>query len=682
VGAGTLGGDYRAGEILRFHQELQEQLLLIASHPVPAILSEESLSGYQQIDATVYPQSIALASTWQPEGVRKMADQIRILMRGAGVHQSLSPVLDLVHDPRWGRCEETYGEDPHLATAMACAYVGGLQGDDLKQGVAATLKHFLAYGLSEGGRNLAPLRAGEREVRDEYLPVFAAAIRAGAASIMSAYSDLDGEVMTTSRKWLTDVLRGELEFEGTVVCDFGALDMLQSIYCTAETPSEAAFQAFHAGVDVEMPAGHTYRAELHGLLKSGRITETELDQQVLRVLRLKERLGLFEPDPIRITVGPEAFDSPVQRTLARELAVEGITLLQNRGELLPLETPPARILICGPNAETADALLGDYSYTGGRRGFWWKRMVKPDVIDEVKATSIADALAESLPASCTLTRLPGCSRMRETSDTRLIAQAAASAARQDLVLVAAGESSMDLSGECRDRGDIGLPGNQENLIHALAETGVPIVLILLNGRPLDLSTVYESCTSILETWYPGDEGGQAVADILLGRQEPGGRLPVTFPAYAHLHPTHSRLHANSGWEKNVEGTRPTPLFSFGHGLGYTCFEYSDLDLSVEEDRILAHYTLTNTGKREGAEVSQIYVHKPFRSMVGPDQELKAFRKDRLTPGETRRLSMTIPLDTLAFHNRDLQRLVEPGRYELRLGSSSTDIRLKGWVTLT
>jgi beta-glucosidase len=681
VGAGTVGGDYHADEILRFHQELQELLISIAPQPIPAIFSEESLSGYQQIDATVYPQALNLASTWRPEGVRRMADQIRKLMRGAGVHQSLSPVLDLVHDPRWGRCEETYGEDPHLAAAMACAYVGGLQSDDLKQGVAATLKHFLAYGLSEGGRNLAPLRAGERQIRDEYLPVFAAAIKAGAASIMSAYSDLDGEVITSSKKWLTDVLRGELGFEGTVVCDFGALDMLQSIFCTAESPAEAAFQAFKAGIDVEMPAGHTYRAQLKGLLDAGRIEMSELDERVLRVLRLKERLGLLDPDPIRISGKAEDFDSPEQRALARELAVDGITLLQNRSGILPLTDPPKRILICGPNAETADALLGDYSYTGGRRGFWWKRMVKPDLIDEVKATSIADAFAQVLPETSFLTRLPGCSRMGGDSDERLITQAAAAAARHDLAVIVAGESSMDLSGECRDRGDIGLPGKQEDLIHALAASGTPVVLILLNGRPLDLSRVHESCDAILEAWYPGDEGGHALADILLGHAEPGGRLPVTFPAHANLFPFNSRLHANSGWEKNIEGQRPCALYAFGHGLSYTRFAYRNLDVSVAADQISVQFDLENSGPRVGEEVVQVYVHDPVSSMVRPDQDLKAFDKVRLKPGENRRITLSIPLDSLAFHDRDLNRTLEPGRYEIRVGASSTNLHLKGWISV-
>jgi beta-glucosidase len=678
VGGGCVGGDYAADEVVLLHRDLQEALLQHAPHPIPAIMVEECLSGYQQRDATVYPQSIALASTWNPEGVRKMTSQIGQLLRASGVQQALSPVLDLVCDPRWGRNEETYGEDPVLAAAMATAFVTGLQGSNLSTGVAATLKHFVGYGLTEAGRNLAPLRAGERLIRDQHLLPFESALRASAASVMSAYSDLDGEVITTSRYWLGDVLRGELGFHGTVVCDFGAIDMLTMIFRTARSPEEAVAQSFNAGVDMDFPSGNNYRTKIKGLLEAGIISENALDERVSRVLKLKERLGLLSGDASHYLPTAQAadFDSAKQRQLAYDLALDGVTLLKNDG-LLPLSAATNKLAVIGPNADAADALLGDYSYTGARRGFWWPRMENPGPLDEIKAQSVFQVLSNKTAGK--IDYQPGCSLLGDESDEASIAEACAAAADCELAIVVAGESSTTSSGECRDRHEIGLPGRQAELIQRVAATGTPIVLVLLHGRPLDLSEVEPHCAAILTAWFPGDHGAAAIADVLLGEADPAGRLPVSFPRSLGLYPDHSRLSLNAKWEKLLGGIRPTPLYPFGHGLSYSDFEYSGLD-TIEVDAAAREVrftcTVRNSGPRAASEVVQVYVGDEAASLVQPEFALKTFCKLHLAPGESTSLRGCIPFCALSFHDRTLKRITEAGRFELRIARSYADIQLR------
>jgi beta-glucosidase len=684
VGGGTAGGDFTGEEVVVIHNAIQQHLLAQCPHRIPAIIVEECLSGYQQRDATVYPQSLAMAATWQPELMREVTDQIRSLLRAAGVTQALSPVLDLVCDPRWGRNEETYGEDPVLAAAMATAFVKGLQGKDLQSGVAATLKHFLGYGLTEAGRNLASMRAGERHVRDIHLKPFEAALRAGAASVMSAYSDLDGEVITTSRYWLTEVLKEELGFGGTIVCDFGAIEMLTLIFRTADSPKEAVRQAFEAGVDMDFPSGGNYAGYLGKLVQEGRVEEKAIDASVLRVLELKAKLGLLEAGKRSWLAGArmEDFNNPGQQQTAYKAALAGITLLKR--QVLPLSEKLSKLAVLGPNADAGEALLGDYSYTGGRRGFWWPRMTRPDALDEVKAISVLESLQQACPKDTTIVHHPGCSLAGQEADNASIEQAAAIASRAEVALIVAGERSTSLSGECRDRHEITLPGKQADLIRAVAQTGVPVCLLVLAGRPLDLSEVEPYCSDILISFYPGDEGGRALADIAFGKTSPGGRLPVSLPADLGLCPADSRMTLNTGWEKLVGGLRAKPLYPFGHGLTYSDFAYEHLNIMQEptgEDPLRLSFQVTNTGEREADEVAQVYVGDLVASMVQPEFALKAFRKVRLAPGESRSLTLTLPPCALSFTNRNRERLAEAGRFEIRIGRSYADIRLRDFFSL-
>jgi beta-glucosidase len=335
--------------------------------------------------------------------------------------------------------------------------------------------------------------------------------------------------------------------------------------------------------------------------------------------------------------------------------------------------------LIGPNADSGEALLGDYSYTGGRRGFWWPRMVRPDALDEVKAKSVLLSIREQCPDKVELLHHPGCSLIGEDNDLELIKQAAAMAGRTDLAIIVAGERSTLLSGECRDRHEITLPGQQEELIRQVAATGTPVVLVLTAGRPLDLSQVEPFCSDILLAWYPGDEGGRAIADILFGKAAPGGRLPVSMPASLGLCPADSRMTLNTGWEKLVGGVRARPLYAFGHGLSYSEFSYSDLELlsvSEEERQVRLRFKVTNTGERTAEEVAQVYVGDLAASIVQPEFSLKAFRKLFLDGGEARTLELSLPFCALSFHNRKMQRVAEAGRFEIRIGRSYADIRLR------
>ena len=685
VGGGTAGGDFTATEVVALHNALQEQLLAHSPNQIPAIVVEECLSGYQQRDATVYPQALAMAATWNPQLMREVTDQIRQLLRRSGVQQALSPVLDLICDPRWGRNEETYGEDPLLAAVMATAFVRGLQGESLEDGVAATLKHYLGYGLTEAGRNLASLRAGERHVRDIHMKPFEAALRAGAASVMSAYSDLDGEVITTSRYWLTTVLKKELGFTGTVVCDFGAIEMLTMIFRTARNPEEAVEQAFCAGVDMDFPSGDNYSNWLKQLVEKGRVPVEEINESVRRVLQLKSKLGLLDTtrQAWRASATKEDFNSESQRKTAYSAALEGVILLRNN--CLPWRMKDKSVAVLGPNADSGEALLGDYSYTGGRRGFWWARMVRPDAIDEVKATSVLQALKAGADPSLEFHYSPGCSLTGNSKDSDEIEKAAALAARCDAAIIVAGERSTKLSGECRDRHEIGLPGQQVQLIRAVAATGVPVVLVILAGRPLDLSEVDPLCDAVLLSFYPGDEGGRAIADVLLGKAAPTGRLPVSMPQSLGLCPSDSRMSLNTGWEKLVGDIRATPLYPFGHGISYSNFDYTAIEFLEPfnpDEAVRLRFTVTNTGDIPATEVTQVYVGDLTSTMVQPEFSLKAFQKTFLRPGKSISLTFSLPYCALSFHSREMKRIVEAGRFEIRIGSSFTDIKLRTFFDIT
>ena len=659
---------------------------------IPAIVHEECCSGLMTLGATCFPQIIGLASTWRLELAEQMTTVIRAQMRAVGAHQGLAPVLDVARDPRWGRVEETFGEDPTLAAQMGVAYVRGLQGHDLRDGVMATGKHFVGYSFSEGGMNCSPVHLGARTMRDVFLMTFEAAIReAHLASVMNAYSELDGVVVAASRAVLTDLLRGELGFDGIVVSDYRAVAMLNDFHSVAPDKSSAAHLALSAGIDVELPSTECYGQPLRDALQSGQVSEGLLDVSVSRILQKKFELGLFENPYVDVEQVMMVYDTSAQRALARQIAQASIVLLKNAGGLLPLKKEIGTLAIIGPNANEARNLLGDYSYpphierllgmnpelaAGSGSGQFKGSVIVP---------SILEAITQKVSPQTQVLFAPGC---EVNSDNKAGFDKALQVTQEsDAVILVVGDKSGltpdCTSGEARDRADLGLPGVQEELVRALAATGKPIVVVLVNGRPLAIPWIAEHIPAIVEAWLPGEEGGAAIADILFGDANPGGKLPMTCPRSAGQIPifyNHKPSGGKSHWHGDYVSMSVAPLFPFGHGLSYTRFEFANLQIDppqVEAGSVRITLDVKNVGARTGDEVVQLYTRDEFASVPRPVKELKGFKRITLAPGETRLVIFDLPVDQLAFYDEDMRLVVEPGTIQVIVGSSSEDIRLRG-----
>ena len=644
---------------------------------IPALVHEECCSGYMARRATMFPQAIGLAGTWNPALVEEVTASIRKLMRSAGIHEGLAPLLDVARDPRWGRIEETFGEDPYLVAAIGCGYVRGLQGPDLTKGVIATGKHFAAYGIPDGGRNIAAVRVGPRELRDVYLYPFEAAVKAAKlGSIMNAYHEIDGVPCVADRELLTEILRNKWGFDGIVVSDYGAIEMLRTWHFAAADRKEAAKMALEAGIDVELNTIECYGAPLVEAVREGYISEEFVDRAVRRVLAMKERLGLFEhPGPL----GPKAtaafFDSAENRALAFRAAAEVITLLKNENGILPLAGGVNSIAVIGPNADSMDALLGDYSYMASMN--YWRKL--PKDYSAIKLVTVLEGIRNHAPKGCRIAYAKGC-EMADTS-TDLFAQAVECAASSDVVVAVMGENGFVYTGEHRDRDEIGLLGVQADLVEALASTGVPVILVLLNGRPLALGNVDKHCTAVVEAWYPGEEGGNAVAGVLFGKTNPSGRLPAGFPENAGQIPVHYSKKPCKTPGYVTHAGRGAARYAFGHGLSYTTFAYSDLAIAPGKVRaggkVKISATIENTGGVAGAEVVQLYVNDIVGSVVRPVKELKGFAKVALRPGARKRVEFVLDTELLAFTNVDMKLVIEAGRFDVFVGASAEDVRLKG-----
>ena len=647
---------------------------------VPAILHEECLCGFQARGTTSFPQAIGLASAWNPDLVERIGAVIRKEMRAVGTHQALGPVLDLVRDPRWGRCEETFGEDPYLAACMGLAVVRGLQGDDLRTGIGATLKHFVAHGSSEGGRNEAPVSAGPRELRDCFMVPFERVVKeTEVLSVMNAYHDIDGIPCAGSAELLTSILREEWGFGGIVVSDYEAVDQLRRMHFTAVDKAEAARQALEAGIDVELPAADCFGEPLASAVKSGRVSVELIDRAAMRVLAAKERLGLLDAAPSRQpSVDLSVIDSASHRSLSARAAGESLVLLKNDG-VLPLGGKLASLAVIGPNAHSVRNLLGDYAFEAAYG--------VPVGLSE--GTSILKGLEDVAGPGIRLNFSPGCDIGGE--DSSGIEPAVRAAERSDAVVLAVGGRSGsepvlrgysehgDTSGEGRDRAELGLPGVQEQLVRELAATGKPVVLVIVDGRPLALGNVERHAAAILWCWLPGKQGGGPIARALFGALNPAGRLPVTLPRETGQVPVHYNRHsASSKWDYIFGSNRP--LYPFGHGLSYTQFVYGGLRLSAErigrDETLGIAFEVRNAGRRDGDEVAQLYVRDEIASVVRPVKELKRFARLHLKAGEETTVKFRLPIRELAFHDRSLNRVVEAGAYEIQVGASSEDICLK------
>jgi len=679
--------------VARFNNAIQHYLVHETRLGIPAIVHEECCSGYMGLGGTMFPQMIGLSSTFQPELATKMTTEIRKQMRGVGAHQGLAPVLDVARDSRWGRVEETFGEDPTLVSHFGMAYVRGLQSENLTNGIMATGKHFVGHSASQAGQNCAPARIGIHDLWDIYLVPFQAVIRdAHIASIMNAYPELDGEVVAASRHILTDILRGTLGFDGLVVSDYEAIPMILTYHRAACIPEEAAALALRAGIDVELPSYSYYNEPLRAALESGEISLEFVDTAVTRILRKKAELGLFENPFVDEGRAPELFETTSQRALAREIACKSMVLLKNNGAL-PLRHFRS-LAVIGPNADDGRSFLGDYSYAAMLD--LMKFFSPIDSRFENEDWSHVERSAVNIPSLLTAlkTALPNTDILHARGCDNLIAdesgfdealQCAKSAEAVILVLGdRAGLTPDSTVGETRDSADLILPGVQEKLAAAILATGKPVTVVLVTGRPYAINNIAEKADAILEAWLPGEEGAAAIVETLLGENNPGGKLTMTFPRHVGQIPiyyNHKPSAGRSNWYVNYVSVDASPLYPFGHGLSYTTFGYGDFALSKTE--LAARETLdisvkiTNTGSISGDEVVQLYIQDEFASLPRPVQELKGYARLNLAPAESKNITFHLPVSQLAFYDVDLQLVVESGSFKVMVGSSSADIRCEG-----
>ncbi len=674
---------------------------------IPLFVHEEAVGGLMARDGTVFPHGIGLAATWDPALVEQVAGVIRAQMLAVGARLGLAPVLDIARDPRWGRVEETYGEDPLLAGTLGAAYVRGLQTDDLRAGVVATGKHFLGYAMSEGGRNWGPVQLGPRELREVYAEPFAAAIRdAGLGAIMNSYTSIDGIPCAGSRAILTDLLRGELGFTGAVVADYWAIPQLLRFHRVAADKGAAAAMALAAGLDMELPSTDYYEAPLKGEVEAGRLPLEALDTAVRRVLRMKFQLGLFERPYVDPAAAEAQFQTPAQRALARRAAAESAVLLANDGTL-PLRPQLRRVAVLGPGADDRRLLQGDYHYPAHQEIIYLAEQQSADenLIGSSDFTPQAGGafaagpyytphvtplagLRAALGEGVELLYAQGCAVL---GDERSGFAAAVEAARsaEVAIVVVAGKSGLHRPatvGEANDATSLELTGVQAELVEAVAATGTPLVVVVLSGRVHALGRVAARANALVQLFPPGEEGGSGLADVLTGAVNPSGRLPVSLPRSAGQIPVHTSYRAGgdrSMFFGDYIDSPTTPLFAFGHGLSYTSFAYEGLSVSGGSTAEALEVTLVvrNTGERAGDEVVQLYVRDEVASVARPDQMLVGFVRVPLGPGQARRVSFSVHPSRLAFYDPQMRFVTEPGRFTFGVGASSADIRVEQSIAL-
>jgi beta-glucosidase len=636
---------------------------------IPLIFAFDVIHGYR----TVFPIPLGEAASWDPAAVERAAAIAAAETRAAGVHWTFAPMVDVARDARWGRIAEGAGEDPHLGAVMARARVLGFQGQDYSRPdkVVACAKHWVAYGAAEGGRDYNTVDMSEHTLRSIFFPPFKAAVDAGVGTFMSAFNDLNGVPASGNRFTLTEVLRGEWTFDGVVVSDYNSVIELID-HGFAEDEKAAARLALNAGVDMEM-ISRSYVTHGPGHVEAGRIPLAVVDDAVRRVLRVKLRAGIFEQPYADAARERQAMLTPQSRAAAREIAARSMVLLKNDG-VLPLDPSIRRLAVIGPLADNQADMMGNW--TGDGR--------KEDVVTVLKGiraavgagTDVVHAPGVRLDVAELMTP-NGESR---AADRKGIEQAAALAKTADAVLLVIGETGA-MSGEASSRTSLDLPGRQQELADALIATGKPVAVVLMNGRPLTIGALAERAPAILEAWFPGTEAGHAVADVVFGKVNPGGKLPVTFPRTAGQAPIYYN-HKSTGRPPDLKDKYTskyldvpwTPLYPFGHGLSYTTFALRDLQLSATQigpsGTVTVSVEVANTGTRAGDEVVQLYVQDPVASVTRPVQELRGFTRIPLAPGARQRVTFVLGPDDLGFLDGSMKRVVEPGTFRVRVSNSS------------
>ena len=642
---------------------------------IPALVHEECLTGLAAWKAATFPTPLAWGAAFDPQLVERMAHAIGRSMRELGVHQGLAPVLDVIRDPRWGRVDECIAEDPYVVGTIGTAYVRGLQ----DAGVHATLKHFVGYSASQAGRNHAPVHIGRRELEDVLLPPFEMAVRSGAVrSVMNSYAEIDGVPVAATPEYLTAILRDRWGFDGVVVSDYFAVAFLETMHAVASDRGQAAHLALEAGIDVELPSGDAYLEPLIERIRDGRTPEGLVDRAVLRVLAQKEDLGLldatFDAPPASIDL-----DDPEHRAIARELAEKSIVLLSNDGTL-PLSTPSSIALI-GPNADSAEALMGCYSFANHVLAH------HPGTPLGFEIPTVGDALRSRYPG-VRVDVQHGCAV--EGDDRAGFAAAVESARSSDVAVVVVGDRAglfgRGTVGEGNDVESLELPGVQRDLLEAVVATGTPVVVVVLSGRPYAIGWALDGPTAasaVVQSFFPGEEGGNALVAILAGDAEPSGRLPVSLPRSAGAQP-YSYLHPILGGPNEVTSSDSTPVRPFGFGLGYTTFDRANLRVepSVATDgTIRASVRIRNSGQRRGSDLVQLYGRDLVASVTRPVAQLLGYARVELEPGEEALVTFDVPTARLAFTNREFDRVVEPGEVELWVGGSCADKQAQATLTL-
>ncbi|MFE9957363.1 beta-glucosidase [Micromonospora sp. NPDC005299] len=641
--------------------QFQRDLVTGTRLGIPAIVHEECLTGLSAWKAATFPTPLGWGAAFDPELVTEMAAAIGASMRALGIHQGLAPVLDVIRDPRWGRVDECIAEDPYLVGTIGTSYVRGLQ----SQGVHATLKHFAGYSASRAGRNFAPVHAGPRELADVlFLPFEMAILDGNARSIMHSYTEIDGVPVAADPTMLTGVLRDRWGFDGTVVSDYYGVAFLNLLHHVAADHAEAAVQALTAGVDIELPTGDAYLA-LRDRVRAGKLDEALIDRAVLRVLREKLELGLldatFTDEPPRAV----DLDSPEHRSIARRLAEESVVLVANRG-VLPL---PAgrRMAVIGPNADRQAALFGCYSFLNH------VLVQHPGVETGIEVSTALDAMRVEFGADL-VTWASGCDV--DTDDRSGFAEAVATASAAEVAVLVVGDHAglfgRGTVGEGCDREDLELPGVQRELVEAVLATGTPVVLVLLTGRPYAVGWALSRCAAVVQAFFPGEEGAGAIAGVLSGRVNPSGRLPVSLPGSAGAQP-YSYLHPTLGEGSEVTNLPATPAAAFGHGLSYTTFAHTGLSAPATaptDGALQVTVCVTNTGAVAGDDVVQLYGRDLVASVTRPVAQLLGYRRVHLDPGQSVTVELTVPTTRLAFSDRTLTRVVEPGEVELWVGTSA------------
>jgi beta-glucosidase len=640
--------------------ELQRVALTESRLKIPLIFGFDVIHGYR----TVFPIPLGEVSSWDPVGVERAASIAAAEARAAGVHWTFAPMVDIARDPRWGRIAEGSGEDPYLGSVMARARVRGFQGTDYSANnkVVACAKHWVAYGAAEAGRDYNTTDVSERNLREVYFPPFKAAVDEGVGTFMSAFNDLNGVPASANPYTLTRVLRGEWNFDGFVVSDYTSVEELMK-HGVAANGAEAAREALSAGVDMEM-VSRLYGQHAANLIKEGKLTQKNVDEAVRRILRIKFRLGLFERPYADEDLERRVIFNSAYIAAARELAARSMVLLKNDNQVLPLDKNLKSIALIGPLADSQKDMIG--SWTGDGRA--------------EDAVTLLQGIKSTLPAT-KVNYAKGCDI--PCSETVGFEEAVNAAKKSEAVIMAVGESA-EMSGEAASRSSLDLPGRQLELVKAVHATGKPVVIVLMNGRPLTINWIAENSPAILETWFAGSQAGNAIADVLFGDVNPSGKLPVTFPRavgqipiyYNHMN-TGRPPDANNKYTSKYLDVPWTPLFPFGFGLSYTQFKITNLTLSAERIPASGQLTVTvdidNVGQRTGDEVVQLYIRDVAASMTRPVKELKGFQRVTLQPGQRTQVRFQLTPEHLGFHNRQMKFVVEPGEFKVMVGANSEDL---------